>query len=64
MFLYKVLFKRSKMEDDIKKELQQEHIEKIKKLRMKKLHGQIQETAHYDPSEVNKNIERQTRKLK
>ena len=31
---------------------------------MKKLHDQIQEKAHYDPTEVNKSIERQTRKLK
>ena len=41
-----------------------EHIEKMKKLRMKKLHEKIQETANYDPTEVEKNIERQTRKLK
>lgn len=55
---------RGKMDDIIKKELQQEHIEKIKKIKMKKLHDQIQEKAHYDPTEVNKSIERQTRKLK
>ena len=31
---------------------------------MKKLHEKIQEKANYDPNEVNRNIQRQTRKLK
>jgi hypothetical protein len=48
----------------VKKELQQEHIEKMKKLKEKKLHEQIQEKIKYDPKEIDKKLERQTRKLK
>ena len=55
---------KGKIDDIVKKEMQKEHIEKIKKIRMKKLHDQIQDKAHYDPTMVNKSIDRQTRKLK
>ncbi len=55
---------KGKIDDIVRKEMQKEHIEKIKKIRMKKLHSQIQDKAHYDPKMVEKSIERQTRKLK
>jgi hypothetical protein len=45
-----------------RRELQQEHIEKIKKMKEKKLHDQIQEKIKYDPKEIDKNFERETRK--
>ena len=41
----------------VKRELQQEHIEKFKKLREKKLHDQIQEKIKYDPKEIEKSRE-------
>ena len=48
----------------VRKELQQEHIEKFKKLREKKLHEQIQDKIKYDPKEIEKNFERKARKLR
>lgn len=47
-----------------RKELQSEHIEKMKKLKQKKLHDQIQEKINYDPKEVKKSFDRQARKLR
>ena len=52
------------MDDIVRKELQNEHIEKFKKLREKKLHEQIQEKIKYDPKEIEKNFERKARKLR
>ena len=48
----------------VRKELQKEHIEKIKKLKEKKLHEQIQDKINYNPKEVSKNFDRQARKLR
>lgn len=47
-----------------RKELQDEHIEKMKKLQQKKLHDQIQEKINYNPKEVRKSFDRQARKLR
>lgn len=55
---------KNKLNEVVRKEMQQEHIEKMKSIRMKKLHDQIKEKSNYVPNEVEKNIERQTRKLK
>lgn len=48
----------------IRKELQNEHIEKMKKLKEKKLHDQIQEKINYNPKDVRKSFDRQARKLR
>ena len=55
---------KKKLSEMIRKELQQEHIEKFKKLREKKIHEQIQEKIKYDPKEIEKNFERKARKLR
>ena len=46
----------------VRKELQKEHIDKLKKMREKKLHDKIQEKIKYDPKEIDKNFARETRK--
>ena len=53
---------REKLNDMVKRELQQEHIEKIKKMKEKKIHDQIQEKIKYDPKEKSKSFEREARK--
>jgi hypothetical protein len=55
---------REKMNEIVRQELQKEHIEKMKRLKEKKLHEQIQEKIKYNPKEIDKKLERQTRKLK
>ncbi|CAF1013326.1 unnamed protein product [Brachionus calyciflorus] len=55
---------KDKLNDMVRKELQKEHIEKIKKLKEKKLHEQIQDKINYNPKEVSKNFDRQARKLR
>lgn len=55
---------KGKISEIARKEMQQEHIEKMKSIRQKKMQDQINEKASQFPSEVDKNIERQTRKLK
>ena len=52
------------MNEIVRQELQKEHIEKMKRLKEKKLHEQIQEKIKYNPKEIDKKLERQTRKLK
>lgn len=44
--------------------MQKEHIDRMKSIRMKKLQDQIKEKSNYTPNEVERNIERRTRKLK
>jgi hypothetical protein len=46
------------------REMQRDHIEKMKRMREKKVHDMIQEKINYDPNELKKKIERQTRKLR
>jgi len=44
--------------------LQQEHVDKVKKMKEKQLHNQIQEKIKYNPKELDKGIERKTRQLR
>lgn len=55
---------RNKLNEIARKEVQQEHIEKMKALRAKKLAEQIKEKSNFVPNEVDSKISRQTRKLK
>ena len=55
---------RGKLNGIQQRELQQEHIEKMKALRAKRLAEQIKEKANLVPNEVEQKISRQTRKLK
>jgi len=55
---------KGKLNNIMKKEMQKEHIDKMKSIRMKKLQEQIKEKSNYTPNEVERNIERKTRKLK
>jgi hypothetical protein len=58
----RLIFKRSKLDDMVRKELQKEHIDKLKKMREKKLQEKIQEKIKYNPKEIEKSFQRDTRK--
>ena len=60
---YCLLF-RQRLEEETKKELQREHIEKIKRIKEKNLQDKIQEKIRYDPKDEEKKIERKTRELR
>ena len=64
LFIKNFKKKRGKLNNIMKKEMQKEHIDKMKSIRMKKLQEQIKEKSNYTPNEVERNIERKTRKLK
>lgn len=59
-----IVFFRNKLNEITNKENEKEHMLKIKQLREKRIQEAIQDTIKYDPKEMKKKINRQTRQLR
>ena len=55
---------KGKLGEITKKELQQEHIDKVRKLRMKKLHEKMGDGVKTGKTDLDQKIQRQTRTLR